>query len=138
MTDATTYAEKQFADMWFANSEPDGAIDGPAVALWTTAPANDPDFANEVDDANEYARVSTTAADWTETSTGGPVTYENDVELDFGVLNSGGSVTVEGVALVREDLASDEAIYVNDDVSVTVDAGNEFKINAGDATFSID
>lgn len=137
MTDATQYAENQFADMWFNNTAPDGALDGPAVALWTVAPANAPDPTNEVA-GDSYARIVTASADWTETSAGGPTTYENAVDLDFGVLDSAGSTSVEGVVLVREDLTSDEFLYANADVSESVAAGNEFKINAGDATFSID
>lgn len=137
MTDATQYAENQFADMWFNNTAPDGAVDGPSVALWTTTPANAPDAANEVA-GDSYSRIATVSADWNETSAGGPTTYENGVELDFGVLDTGTSTTVEGVVLVREDLTDDQFIYANGDVSETVDAGNEFKINAGDATFSID
>lgn len=138
MADATDYSENQFADMFFNNTAPDGALDGPSVALWTTAPANAPTFSNEVDNANEYARVTTSASDWTEAQAGGPVEYQNANDIDFGVLNSGSSTTVEGVVLVREDLGSDQAIYANDDVSVTVEAGNEFKINANDASFKID
>lgn len=137
MTDATTYTENEVMDMFFANTAPDGALDGPSVALWTTNPANSPDAANEVG-GNQYARVTTTASDWTETSAGGPVQYENGVTLDFGQLDDSVDVTVEGVVLVREDLTDDQFIYANGDVSEVIEAGNEIRIDAGNATFSLD
>ena len=137
MSDATDYAEAQFADMWFDAQEPDGGVAAGdlGVALWTTAPANDPDPDNEVS-GDSYSRV--TGTNWDLDLEAAPREYSNADEIDFGVLDTSDSTTVEGVVLVREDLADDEFIYANDDVSATVDAGNEFKINAGDATFNID
>lgn len=135
MSDATVYAEDQFQGMWFANQIPDGAIDGPDVALWTTAPTDAPDTTKELA-APEYSRISTTSADWTVTNAGSPTVYANTVEFDFALLNPDLQVQIEGVVLVRPD--NGECIYANDDVSKTIDAGDEFKIRAGDASFQID
>lgn len=137
MTDATQYAEEQFAGMWFSNTAPDGAIDGPAVALWTVAPSNTLDFSNEVS-GGSYSRVTTTSSDWTKNQSGGPIEYQNANDIDFGVLDSNSNISVEGIVLVREDLQSPQGIYANDDVSVTVSAGDAFRISTNNASFSID
>lgn len=140
MTDATDYAEGQFADMWFAatNADPAPANADVAVALWSVNPADDPDITNNELSGDSYSRVS--GVTWNQVVIG---EYENGGEINFGVLDTSTQKSVEGVVLIRTDTANtssgtEEAIYANGDVSVTVDAGNEFKINAGDANFSID
>lgn len=140
MSDATDYAENQFMDMWFAGVAPDGAVaDGSlALALWEdVAPADSPDFTNELA-GDSYARISVNQADWTKDTSGSSTNYTIAVDADFGVLDSAADKAVEGVVVVRTDLTDDHAIYANGDVSETVAAGNEFKINAGDATFTMD
>lgn len=123
--------------MWFADQTPDGSIGGPTVALWTTAPSDDPDFSNEVS-GNQYSRITTTSSDWTQSGAGAPTEFTSDTDFSFGQLDDSADVTVEGVVLVREDLQSDEAIFAGDDVSTTVASGNEYKIVTGEASFSLD
>lgn len=142
MTDATAYAEAEFADMWFAAAAPDGAVANAdlAVALWTVAPANAPDGTNEVA-GDSYSRIS--GVTWNNSNASAPREYTNGDVIDYGVLDTATQTSVEGVVLVRTDTANtasgtEEFIYANGDVSEVVDAGNEFKINAGDANFSID
>lgn len=137
MTDATVYAENQWLDAWFANAAYDGPIDGPEVALWTTNPADDPVFSNEVA-GNQYTRQTTVSADWTQSSAGTPTTYTTVNEIDFGVLDDSVQTTVEGVVFIRTDLGSDEALFAKGDVSEVVDANDELRIAAGDATISVD
>ena len=128
--------------MWFAAASPDGAVANAdlAVALWTTNPANAPDGANEVS-GDSYSRVA--GVTWNNSNASAPREYTNGDVIDYGVLDTSTQTTVEGIVLVRTDTANtasgtEEFIYANSDVSETVDAGNEFKINVGDATFSID
>lgn len=138
MTDATDYLESQTLDRFFANVSPDGAIDGPTVALWTTGPADAPDATNEVS-GDSYSRFTTTSADWSTFSTGDSgYGYENSTALDFGVLDSSTSTSVEGVVLIDDTGTSDKFLYASGDVSKSVAAGDEFKINAGDASFTMD
>jgi len=138
-TAKTDYHENQVADRVFENTTPDGATDGVYVALWTTAPANAPDEANEVDDTNEYDMIQVTASGWTASSVNAPKTYDNDSEINFGVLNSGADTTVEGYVLYDgPDSATDNALWQGDDVSVVVSAGDELKFNAGDLSISED
>lgn len=138
MTDATAYAQDQWIGMFFEGTAPDGPVDGPAVALWSTNPSDDPDFTNEVS-ASGYGRIPTTAGDWTRFTPSGTETgVQNAVELDFGVLSESSQTSIEGVVLVREDLTNDQAIYASGDISLVIDAYNSFRIDAGDATFDID
>lgn len=138
MTDATAYSQDQWIGMFFEGTSPDGPVDGPAVALWSTNPADDPDFANEVG-ASGYSRVATTGSDWSRVTPAGTETgVENAVDFDFGVLSESGQTSIEGVVLVREDLTNDQAIYASGTISEVVDTYNKFRIDAGQATFDID
>lgn len=136
----TDYHEQQVADRIFANTAPDGAVDGCYVALWATSPANAPSNANEVT-GDGYSPVQVTAANWSLTaSTQNPREYDNDAEIDFGVLDSASQKTVTGVVLYDgADTGTANALYYGDlTTQKTVDAGDEFKINAGDLTIGED
>lgn len=139
-TEKTAYHENQVADRIFANTAPDGAVDGCYVALWGTSPSNAPSDANEIT-GGSYSPVQVTASGWSTSNANGPRTYDNDAEIDFGVLDSGSDVTVAGVVLYDgADTSTDNALYY-DDLSggnVTVSAGDEFKFNAGDLSVSED
>ena len=137
--DKTDYHETQVMDRIFANSAPDGANDGCYVALWSTTPSNAPNNTNEVSGGG-YSPQQVTASGWNNTSASAPRTYENANDIDFGVLDSGSSVTVAGVVLYDgSDTGTANALYFDDEFSsVTVSAGDEFKINAGDLTVSED
>ena len=137
-TAKTDYHEQQVTDRVFANSAPDGAVDGGYVALWTSSPANAPDETNEVS-GDSYSPVQVTASGWSTNSASNPRRYQNDSEVNFGVLDSSTSTTVEGYVLYDgPDSSTDNALYYNDDISESVDAGNELKFNAGDLTFGED
>lgn len=138
-TDKTDYHETQVMDRIFANTAPDGAVDGCYVALWSPAPANAPDNANEIT-GDGYSPVQVTASGWTNTSASAPRTYENANVIDFGVLDSSVQTTVDGVVLYDgADTSTSNALYADAlSTSKTVDAGDEFKFNAGDLTVSED
>ena len=137
-TAKTDYHEAQVTDRIFDNSAPDGAVDGVHVALWTSSPANDPDESNEVS-GDGYSAQKVPASGWSLTNNNqNPREYENDSDVDFGVLDSGSQTTVAGVVLFDgPDTAADNALYRGDlEESRTVDADDEFRINAGDITIS--
>lgn len=139
-TDKTTYHETQVADRIFANSAPDGAVDGCYVALWTTAPGNTPDESNEVSGSG-YSPQQVTASGWTQVNANGPRRYENASQIDFGVLDSGSSTTVAGAVLYDgSDTANDNALYYDTPTggTQTVAAGNEYRIDAGELTVEED
>jgi hypothetical protein len=139
-TDKTDYHETQVADRIFANSAPDGSVDGCYVALWGTSPSNAPNEANEIT-GGSYSPVQVTASGWTQVSASAPRKYENASEVGFGVLDSGSDVTVAGVVLYDgSDTANDNALYYDDlsGGSTTVSAGDEFKFNAGELTVEED
>lgn len=132
-TDKTDYLEAQTLDRIFANTAPDGAIDGVYVALWASSPANSPNPTNEVS-GNEYAVVQVPASGWSVDNTGGPRRYVNDNIIDFGKLDTGSSKTVAGVVLYDGvDTSTANALYADDlkGGSTTVEAGNKFEIEAG-------
>lgn len=139
-TEKTTYHETQVADRIFANSAPDGAVDGVYVALWTTSPTNTPDETNEVS-GDSYSPVQVTASGWSTVSSSGPRQYDNDAQIDFGVLDTSSDKTVAGVVLYDgSDTANDNALYYDDLAGgdATVDAGDEFFIGAGNLTVGED
>jgi hypothetical protein len=139
-TDKTDYMEAQTLDRIFANTAPDGAVDGCYVALWASSPTNAPSDANEIT-GGSYSPVQVTASGWTQTSASAPRTYENASAVDFGVLDSGADVSVAGVVLYDgADTSTANALYSDDLTggSTTVSAGDEFKISAGDITVSED
>lgn len=132
-TDKTQYLEAQTLDRIFANTTPDGALDGVYVALWGSSPANSPDSTNEIS-GNEYSPVQVTASEWSVDNTGAPRRYTNDNIIDFGKLDTGASKTVAGVVLYDgADTSTANALYADDlvDGSTTVEAGNKFEIEAG-------
>lgn len=131
----TDYHENQVADRVFANAAPDGAVDGCYVALWATSPVNNPDPANEIS-GDSYSLVQVTASGWSTASANNPREYDNDAEIDFGVLDTSSDKTVTGVVLYDgADTSTANALYYDDlDTQKTVSAGDEFKINAGDLT----
>lgn len=135
----TDYHEQQVADRIFANSAPDGAVDGCYVALWASSPANAPDEANEVT-GDGYSVQQVIASGWSlTTNTANPREYDNDADIDYGVLDSSTQKTVAGVVLYDgADTSLANALYYGDLAggSVTVDAGDEFKINAGELVVS--
>lgn len=140
MTAKTDYHENQVADRIFANTAPDGANDGVYVALWASSPANAPDSANEVS-GDSYSPVQVTASGWSVGgSTNAPREYTNDSKIDFGVLDTAGSTTVTGVVLYDgSDTSTANALWYGDlSAQESVDAGNEFKIKAGDITIGED
>ncbi len=132
-TDKTEYLEGQVLDRIFANTAPDGALDGVYVALWASSPANSPDPANHLS-GNEYSPVQVTASEWSVDNAGGPRRYVNDNIIDFAKLDTGASKTVSGVVLYDgADPSTANALYADDlvDGSTTVEAGNKFEIEAG-------
>lgn len=136
----TDYHEAQVTDRIFANTAPDGAQDGCYVALWATSPANAPDTANELT-GDGYSPIQVTASGWSTTAnTANPREYDNDAEINYGVLDSASQKTVTGVVLYDgADTSTANALYYGDlSTSKTVDAGDEFKINAGDLTIGED
>jgi len=140
MTNAKTdYHEAQVMDRIFANAAPDGANDGVYVALWGTNPANSPDNTNEIS-GDSYSVVQLTASNWSVSSASAPREYQNDVDIDFGVLDTSTSTTVEGVVLYDgADTGTSNALYFDDNFgSETVSAGDEFKLGAGNVTVSED
>ena len=136
MSELSAWQESELMDAIFANTAPSSSIDGPTLALWGVSPANDPNFANELDSTQEYSRLTTASGDWTVSSTNGPRSYQNSVLLDFGVLNSGAQVTVEGLVAIRPD--NTEAVFYDGDFTEVVDAGQKFEVEANNATFSLD
>jgi hypothetical protein len=137
--DKTDYLEAQVLDRVFQNSAPDGANDGVYVALWGTTPTNAPNEANEIT-GGSYSPVQVTAANWSVDNTAAPRRFKNDNEVDFKVLDAGSQITVEGLVLYDgADTANDNALWFDDNFgSETVNAGNEFKLNAGDLTVEED
>lgn len=140
MTDKTQYHETQVLDRIFANVAPDGAQDGCYVALWTTDPANQPDEVNHLSGDSYSGPQQVTASGWTQVQAGGPRRYENANAIDFGVLDTSTQKTVAGVVLYDgADPATANALYADAlSSSKTVDAGDEFKFNAGDITVEED
>jgi len=139
-TDKTDYMEAQTLDRIFANSAPDGAVDGCYVALWTSSPANAPDETNEVA-GGSYSPQQVTASGWTQVQASAPKRYENGSIIDFGVLDSGSSTTVAGVVLYDgSDTSTANALYYDDlsGGSTTVDAGDKFELGAGNVTVEED
>lgn len=135
----TDYHETQVADRIFANTAPDGANDGVYVALWSTSPANAPDETNEIS-GDGYSPQQATASGWSTVSTSNPRQYDNDAEINYGVLDSTNDKTVTGVVLYDgSDTSTANALYYGDlSTQKTVSAGDEFKINAGDLDVSED
>jgi hypothetical protein len=133
-TDKTDYLEAETLDRIFANESPDGAVNGVYVALWSVVPANAPDPANEIN-GGSYSSEQVTASGFSVTSTSAPRRYENDSVIDFGVLDSSSSTTIEGIVLVDgPDASTDNSLY-SDTLTggtTTVDAGDKFEISAGD------
>jgi len=137
--DKTDYLEAQTLDRIFANQAPDAAVDGVYVALWASTPTNAPDETNEIT-GGSYSPVQVTASGWSVNSTAGPREYVNDSVIDFGVLDSGSDITIEGVVLYDgADTSTANALYFDDDFSsTTVSAGNKFELGAGNVTISED
>lgn len=139
-TDKTDYHETQVMDRVFANSAPDGAVDGAYVAVWDQDPANAPNEANEIS-GGSYSPQQVQASGWTQVNASAPRRYENSSEVNFGQLDSSSSVTVGGVVLYDgADTTNDNALYADalSGGSTTVSAGDEFKFNAGDITVEED
>lgn len=139
-TDKTDYMEQQTLDRIFANTTPDGAVDGCYVALWASSPANGPDNTNEVS-GGSYSPVQVTASGWTQANAAAPRRYENANNISFGVLDSNSDITVTGVVLYDgSDTSTANALYADDlsGGSTTVSAGNKFEISAGDLTVEED
>jgi hypothetical protein len=144
-TDKTKYMETQTLDRIFNNTTPDGSVDGCYVALWSTVPSNTPNNTNEIS-ASGYSPQQVTASGWTNTQSGGPRKFENANIIDFGVLDSSSTTTVDGVVLYDgSDTSTANALYADSlvdgggsDVTKTVSSGNEFKFNSGDLTVSED
>jgi len=137
--DKTDYHEQQVLDRIFANTAPDGTVDGVYIALWGTTPSNNPDSTNEIS-GNQYSPVQVTASGWSVSQASGPRKYENDNDITFGQLDDSAQVTVEGVVLYDgADTSTANALYIDDEFGTeTIDAGNEFKIAAGNITVSED
>lgn len=137
--DKTDYHEAQVLDRIFDNADPDGAVDGVYVALWSSTPSNNPDESEEIS-GDEYSPVEVPADEWSVDSGSGPREYVNDNEVHFDVLDTSSDTTVAGVVLFDgSDTSSDNALYINDDFdSQTVESGNEFKFNPGELTVSED
>lgn len=137
MSDATTYSEEQFIGRSFEGTDTDSAPSTVYVALWEQAPANSPDNSFEVG-GDSYTVQGVGNADWSRAQTGDPTEVENAVEIDFGVLDSSTTTPIEGLVLFDgSDTSTANALYATGDISESVAAGNEFKINANDASFQI-
>ena len=132
----TKYHEAQTLDRIFDNQEPDGALDGVYVALWETAPDNQPDPSNEVT-GGEYESVAVPAEEWELENSNDPRRYINKEIVDFGKLDLDDSTTVAGAVLMDGDDASVANLLYHDtleDGEVTIEAGNKFEIEDGKLT----
>lgn len=133
-SDKTQYLERQVVDRIFANTAPDGAIDGVYVMLFASEPANQPDETNQVS-GDSYSPVQVTASEWTLDSQGEPARYVNTNEISFGVLDSDNTVTVGGVVLYDgADPATSNALYADSLAggSILVSSSDQFVLSAGD------
>ena len=135
MAEKTDYHEAQVTDRIFANSAPDGAVDGCYVMLWSTTPTNSPTASNELS-GDSYAAVQVTASGWSTDQANDDRIYSTDSIIDFGKLDTGTSKTVEGIVLYDgSDAGTDNALYADTDFgSETVAAGDKFEIEAGNLT----
>lgn len=139
-TEKTTYLEGQTLDRIFANTAPDGAVDGCYVALWASSPTNTPDETNEIT-GDSYSPVQVTASGWSVATASGPRSYDNDSVIDFGVLDTSTTKTVAGVVLYDgADTSIANALYYDDlqGGSETVDAGNTFEFPASNLVIEED
>jgi|APHM01.1.fsa_nt_gi hypothetical protein len=139
-TDKTDYLEAETLDRIFANESPDGAVNGVYVALFSVVPSNSPDASNEIN-GGSYSSKQVTASGFSVTSQAAPRRYENDSDIDFGVLDSSSQITVAGVVLVDgPDTLADNSLYADslNGGSTTVEPGDKFEISAGDLTVEED
>jgi len=135
MSEKSDYHEAQVIDRIFANSAPDGAVDGCYVMLWASTPTNNPDSNNELS-GDSYSAVQVTASGWSVSQANDDRTYTNDSDINFGQLDTSTDKTIEGVVLYDgPDASTDNALYVDKDFgSTSVLAGDKFEIVAGDQT----
>jgi hypothetical protein len=133
-TDKTDYLEAETLDRIFANESPDGAVNGVYVALWSVVPANAPVASNEIN-GGSYSSEQVVASGFSVDNQAAPRRYSNDSVIDFGVLDSSSSTTIEGVVLVDgPDASADNSLYADalTGGTTTVAAGDKFEISAGD------
>jgi hypothetical protein len=133
-TDKTDYLEAETLDRIFANESPDGAVNGVYVALWSVVPANAPVASNEIN-GGSYSSEQVVASGFSVDNQAAPRRYSNDSVIDFGVLDSSNSTTIEGVVLVDgPDASVDNSLYADalTGGTTTVAAGDKFEISAGD------
>jgi hypothetical protein len=139
-TDKTDYLEGETLDRIFDNSTPDGAVDGVYVALWSVVPANSPVASNEIAGSG-YSAVQVTASGFSVVNSAAPRRYSNDSIIDFGVLDSSNSTTIEGIVLLDgPDASTDNSLYFDTLTggTTTVASGDKFEISAGDLVIEED
>lgn len=140
MSGATRYLEQQVINNYLTNQTT-------FVALFSTAPSNDPDPTNQIT-GDEYSPVEISAGTFSEIQTNGslgdPTKLENTSIVNMGKLDTAGSVTVQGVVIYDGvDPSTSNALFTSDtdqagnSLSVTVDAGDKLEFESGGITFQI-
>jgi hypothetical protein len=135
MSEKSDYHEAQVMDRIFANSAPDGAVDGCYVMLWASTPTNNPDSSNELS-GDSYSAVQVTASGWSVSQANDDRIYDNDNAINFGQLDTSNGKTIEGIVLYDgADASTANALWVDKDFgSTSVLAGDKFEIESGDMT----
>ena len=107
-------------------------VDDPYISLWTTDPTDD-ETGTEVS-ASGYTRIQASFA--TASGTSGQVATDADVTFPT---STGSWGTVTHIGLHESATGTGNMIYHSIlDVAKTIDAGDIFKISAGDLTVELD
>lgn len=137
--DMSDYLEGEVVDHVFRNT---AIFTPPAnvyVALFTADPGETGSFANEVADANGYARQAVgTSGGWT--GAAGASATDNGADIDFGTASGGAWGTVTHCALCDSAAHATGNIYLYGALAVskTVGDGDSFKFPTGDLDISFD
>lgn len=139
MSDFSGYTEEQIMEWMLKSTDTDSAPSNMHVSLHTADEGNNPDGSEEVD-ASDYDRVSTSSSDWTVQSGDGPVTVENENDINFGDPdNNWGTITHFCIWDGSSDSDNPLIRTVSLDESKTVDSDtDELLFEAGDLTVSAD
>jgi hypothetical protein len=139
MTEFTDYTEQEIIEWLLEGTAPATAPGTVYVALWSTNPANSPDPTNEISGSGYSVQSVGTSGGWVRDVTGGPTRDENGSTVDFGVLDSSTSITVEGVVLFDgSDTSTANALAYDKEISESVSPGGEFRFEAGNLTVAAD
>lgn len=136
MSDFTDTIETDIRDYVFSGTQLPTPPSTLYVSLHTSDPGETPDGSTEVS-AADYSRYEIPLADWTDITSGGGTGAENTNEEVIGpAQNNWGTISHVGIWDSQTGGTPIASFAANS--STTIESGDEFKIAAGDLSFTID